>query len=221
MLAKTLLYASKMQVMQPVLSIVSMLNSPPIFIRPKDRAKDADAVKMKFAHLDGDHLTFLTAYNTYLRQEKSQEWCFEHFINPRAMKITDDVRGQLNDMVEKRDIGSHSLSPGDPNLNRNIKKSLLAGFFSQVAHLEKAGHYQTLQDAQVVALHPSSVLERKAEWVIYHEFVLTSRNYIRTVTEIRPEWLFEVAPQYLEDLDEFPNCEAKRKLQRLAQRYQK
>ncbi len=68
----------------------------------------------------------------------------------------------------------------------------------------------------MVALHPSSVLERKAEWVIYHEFVLTSRNFIRSVTEIRPEWVFEVAPQYLEDLDDFPNCEAKRKLQRLA-----
>ena len=141
MLAKTLLYASKMQVMQPVLSIVSILNSPPIFLRPKDKAKDADAVKMKFAHLDGDHLTYLTAYNTYLLQENTKEWCFENFVNPRAMKITDDVRGQLNDMMVKRDIGSHSLSPGDPNLNRNIKKSLLAGYFSQVAHLEKAGHY--------------------------------------------------------------------------------
>ena len=57
--------------------------------------------------------------------------------------------------------------------------------------------------------------------MIYHDFVLTTRNFIRTVTEIRPEWLFEVAPQYLEDLDEFTNCEAKRKLQRLAVKYQK
>ena len=68
----------------------------------------------------------------------------------------------------------------------------------------------------MVALHPGSVLERKAEWVLYHEFVLTSKNYIRSVTEVRPEWVFEVAPQYLEDLEDFPNCEAKRRLQRLA-----
>ncbi len=98
-------------------------------------------MKMKYAHLDGDHLTYLTAYDTYLRKEKSKDWCFENFINPRAMKIVDDVRGQLQDMVIKREIGVHSLPVGDPNLNRNIKKALLAGYFSHVAHLEKAGHY--------------------------------------------------------------------------------
>ena len=34
------------------------------------------------------------------------------------------------------------------------------------------------------------------EFVVYHEFVLTSRNFIRTVTEVKPEWLLEFAPSY-------------------------
>jgi len=42
-------------------------------------------------------------------------------------------------------------------------------------------------------IHPSTVIDSKPDWVLYNEFVLTSRNYIRTVTVIRPEWLFEVA----------------------------
>jgi pre-mRNA-splicing factor ATP-dependent RNA helicase DHX15/PRP43 len=41
---------------------------------------------------------------------------------------------------------------------------------------------------QVVALHPSTCLDRKPEWVVYNEFVLTSKNFIRTVTEVRGEW---------------------------------
>ena len=52
---------------------------------------------------------------------------------------------------------------------------------------------------------------------MYHEFVLTSKNYIRTVTEIRPEWLFEIAPDYF-DLNELKNGEAKRKLERVYRR---
>jgi len=63
-------------------------------------------------------------------------------------------------------------------------------------------------------MHPSTVIDHKPEFVMYNEFMLTSKNYIRTVLVIDPEWLFEVAPNYF-DLDEFPNGEAKRKLERI------
>ena len=67
----------------------------------------------------------------------------------------------------------------------NIRKCLLAGFFMQVAHLERTGHYLTVKDNQVVALHPSTVLQHKPEWALYNEFVLTSKNYIRMVTDVK------------------------------------
>ena len=41
----------------------------------------------------------------------------------------------------------------------------------------------------MVHLHPSNCLDHKPEWVIYNEYVLTSRNFIRTVTDVRGEWL--------------------------------
>ena len=43
---------------------------------------------------------------------------------------------------------------------------------------------------------------------------MTKKNYLRTVTEIKPEWLFEMSPDYF-DLDEFRNSESKRKLERI------
>ena len=71
----------------------------------------------------------------------------------------------------------------------------------------------TLKDDQIVAIHPSSVIDHKPEWVMYNEFMLTKRNFIRMVSVIEAEWLFEVAPEYF-DLDEFRNGETKRKLER-------
>ena len=68
-----------------------------------------------------------------------------------------------------------------------------------------------------MAIHPSSTLDHKPEWCIYHEFVLTSKNYIRTVTEINPEWLFEISPEYF-DLEEMKGGETKRKLERVYRR---
>ena len=66
-------------------------------------------------------------------------------------------------------------------------------------------------------IHPSTVIDNKPDWVLYNEFVLTSRNYIRTVTKIQPEWLFEVAPEYF-DLDEFKSGETLRRLERVLKR---
>jgi HrpA-like RNA helicase len=73
----------------------------------------------------------------------------------------------------------------------------------QVAHLERTGHYLTVKDNQMVHLHPSTCLDHKPEWALYQEFVLTSRNYIRTVTDIKGEWLVDLAPHYY-DLQNFP-----------------
>ena len=32
--------------------------------------------------------------------------------------------------------------------------------------------------------------------MVYHELVLTSKEYMRTVSEIKPAWLVEIAPHY-------------------------
>jgi pre-mRNA-splicing factor ATP-dependent RNA helicase DHX15/PRP43 len=96
----------------------------------------------------------------------------------------------------------------------NIRKALVSGYFMQVAHAGKSGEYMTIKDNQVVQLHPSKSMTKRPEWVVYNEFVLTGKNYIRTVTDIRPEWLLDQAPHYY-DLDNFPKCAAKYALARL------
>lgn len=44
----------------------------------------------------------------------------------------------------------------------------------------------------MVQLHPSTCLDHRPEWVIYNEFVLTTKNYIRTVTDIKRMYAFFV-----------------------------
>lgn len=66
-----------------------------------------------------------------------------------------------------------------------------------MAHLERTGHYLTVKDNQVVQLHPSTVLDHKPEWVLYNEFVLTTKNYIRTCTDVKPEWYVAFAAKCL------------------------
>ena len=38
-------------------------------MRPNEAKKAADEAKMKFAHIDGDHLTLLNVYHAYKQSE--------------------------------------------------------------------------------------------------------------------------------------------------------
>jgi len=84
----------------------------------------------------------------------------------------------------------------------------------QVAKRDGSGKtYVTVKDDQSVLLHPSTVLAQEAEWVVYNEFVLTTKNFIRTVTAVKPEWLLDIAPTYY-NVAEFKMGEIKTALQR-------
>jgi pre-mRNA-splicing factor ATP-dependent RNA helicase DHX15/PRP43 len=104
------------------------------------------------------------------------------------MKSADNVRTQLQRIMERYDMKLVSPNFNSKEYYVNIRKALLSGYFMQVAHLEKSGHYLTMKDNQVVQLHPSTTLAEKPAWCLYHEFVLTSKNFIRNVIEIKPEW---------------------------------
>ena len=85
--------------------------------------------------------------------------------------------------------------PLQPNVVA-IKKCLLTGYFTQIALLQKNNVYLTVKDSQVVAIHPSCILNHKPLFVLYHELVLTKKNFMRTVCDMKPQWFFEIAPDY-------------------------
>ncbi|XP_068662591.1 probable pre-mRNA-splicing factor ATP-dependent RNA helicase DEAH2 isoform X1 [Aristolochia californica] len=218
---------SKMLVVSPefncsneILSVSAMLSVPNCFLRPREAQKAADEAKARFGHIDGDHLTLLNVYHAYKQNNEDPSWCYENFVNQRALKSADNVRQQLVRIMARFNLKLCSTDFNSRDYYVNIRKAMLAGYFMQVAHLERTGHYLTVKDNQVVHLHPSNCLDHKPEWVIYNEYVLTSRNFIRTVTDVRGEWLIDVAPHYY-DLDNFPNCEAKRVLERLYSKREK
>jgi len=213
-LAKMVIASCDNSCSNEVLSITAMLSVPQCFVRPSEAKKAADESKMRFAHIDGDHLTLLNVYHAFKQNHEDPQWCYDNFINFRSLKSADNVRQQLARIMDRFNLRRSSTDFTSRDYYINIRKALVAGFFMQIAHLERTGHYLTVKDSQVVQLHPSTVLDHKPDWVLYNEFVLTTKNYIRTVSDIKPEWLVKMAPQYY-DMNNFPMCEAKRKLERI------
>ena len=160
-----------------ILSIAAMLSVPNPFMRPADAKKEADQAKLKFAHIDGDHLTLLNVYHAYkhskiwppplpcfllrppylshaLPRRGSQDgddshWCYENFVQVRSMKSADDVRRQLGRIMDRFNLPKVSTDFSDKSYYQNIRKALTSGYFMQVAHLDRSGHYLTVKDNQV------------------------------------------------------------------------
>lgn len=176
-----------------VLSITALLSVPQVFVRPASARKRADEMKQLFAHPDGDHLTMLNVYHAFkspAAQVDPKKWCHEHFLSLRALQSADNVRQQLRTIMERSEIELVSVPFEDKKYYENIRRALVSGFFMQVAMKESNGKtYVTVKDNQTVLLHPSTVLGQESEWLVYNEFVLTTKNYIRTVTSVKAEWL--------------------------------
>ena len=202
-----------------MLSITALLSVPQVFVRPMNKRKEADEMKARFAHDEGDHLTLLNVYHAFKQgeaQNDPKQWCFNHYLNYRSLQQADNVRLQLKRIMERSEVELMSTPYEHKDYYNNIRRALVSGFFMQVAKRDSSKKMYITVDNQHVILHPSTVLAQDSEWVLYNEFVLTTKNYIRTVTAVRPEWLLEISPNYY-DLDDArfkKNDEMKRGLER-------
>ncbi|OTF83214.1 pre-mRNA-splicing factor ATP-dependent RNA helicase DHX16-like [Euroglyphus maynei] len=202
MMSRALLASEKYNCGEEMLTICSMLSvNSSVFYRPKDKAVFADTARKRFFMAGGDHLTLLNVYKQWMDSAYSKQWCMENFIQYRSMCRARDVRDQLEKLMERVEAEVKSCD----NDNVAIRKAVTSGYFYHTAKLNKGGNYRTIKGNNTVLIHPNSTLfDEQAQCLLYHELVMTTKEYMRQVIEINPSWLLEVAPHYYKpkDIDE-------------------
>ena len=207
-LAKMLIASVELGCSEEILSIVAMLSVQSVFYRPKEKQAQADSKKAKFHQPEGDHLTLLAVYNGWKASNFSNPWCYENFIQARSMRRAQDVRKQLLGIMDRY---KHDILSAGRDFNR-VRRAICSGFFRHAAKKDPQEGYKTLVEGTPVYIHPASALFNRApEWLIYHELILTTREYCHNVLAIEPKWLVEVAPQFFKVAD--ANKISKRKRQ--------
>ncbi|XP_075594443.1 pre-mRNA-splicing factor ATP-dependent RNA helicase DHX16 [Balearica regulorum gibbericeps] len=193
MLAKMILASEQYGCTEEVLTVAAMLSvNNAIFYRPKDKVLHADSARLGFHVPGGDHLVLLNVYNQWVASGHSLQWCYEHFVQARSLRRARDVREQLEGLMERVEVAPSSCA-GDYG---PVRKAITAGFFYHTARLTRGG-YRTVKHQQTVFIHPnSSLFEEQPRWVLYHELVFTTKEFMRQVIEIDSGWLLEVAPHY-------------------------
>lgn len=206
-LSKMLLTSVDLRCSDEIMTIVAMLSVQNVFYRPKDKQAMADQKKSKFHQPEGDHCTLLEVYKTWAHNRFSNPWCYENFIQARALRRSQDVRKQLITLMDRYKF--EIVSCGN-DYNR-IRRCITAGYFGNASRRDPQEGYRTLTDHNQVYIHPASALyQRNPEWIVYHELVLTSKEYLRECSTIEPQWLPELAPNLFQRAD--PTKLSKRKM---------
>jgi ATP-dependent RNA helicase DHX8/PRP22 len=205
-LSKTLLTAVDLGCSDEVLTIVAMLSVENVFFRPRDKQAQADQKHSKFYQPEGDHITLLTVFQAWAASGFANPWCFENFIQARSMRRAHDVRKQLLGIMDRYKL---DVVTAGKNFTL-VRKAITAGYFTNVARKDPQEGYKTMTEGQTVYIHPgSSLFQKGGDWVLYHELVLTSKEYMRNVMAIDAKWLTELAPRFYGKAD--PHKLSKRK----------
>jgi pre-mRNA-splicing factor ATP-dependent RNA helicase DHX38/PRP16 len=190
-LAKLLITSEDYGCSEEMLTIVSMLSVPSVFYRPKERQEESDAAREKFFVPESDHLTYLHVYSQWKSNGYFDGWCTRHFLHPKSLRRAKEIREQLLDIMKMQRMSMISCGT-DWDV---IRKCICSGYYHQAAKVKGIGEYVNLRTSVTVQLHPTSALYGLGylpDYVVYHELILTSKEYMSTVTSVDPKWLAEL-----------------------------
>lgn len=126
------------------------------------------------------------------------------------MRKAREVRSQLMDIMKT--IKMPYVSCGtDWDI---VRKCICSAYFHQAARLKGIGEYVNCRSGMKVHLHPTSALFGAGftpDYVVYHELVLTSKEYMQCVTSVDPFWLAELGPMFFSIRDRDRNYGHKEK----------
>ena len=201
--AKALISSADYGCVDEMCALVALLSEAgQLYFRPAKEGAAADRAHAQFRAETGDHLSYLNVYTAYKSHKNDkEEWCRRNYINYRFIDRMDKNFHQLTALVERLGIKRCSLPPDTPNRESIILRALLRGLFMQIADRKKDSTFYTfLQNYREAEIHrSSSVRPEFARWIVYSEYIYTKADYLRDVSIISPEWIFESSPTYFDE----------------------
>ncbi|KAL7831661.1 hypothetical protein AOLI_G00292090 [Acnodon oligacanthus] len=209
-LTRALLQSAALGCEELMLPVAAMLSVENIFIRPghPEKQKEAEIIHKELAASAGssnDFLILLCVFQKCKASENPSSWCKDHWIHWRAMKSAFSVETQLREILfhlkRQKEFPQETFEGSSSELLRHC---LCIGYFTNVARRSVGKAFCTMDGhGSTVHIHPSSSLfgqEAQLDWIIFHDVLVTSRVYVRTVCPIRYDWVKDLLPK-LHEID--------------------
>ncbi|KAM3831498.1 ATP-dependent RNA helicase DQX1 isoform 2-T3 [Vipera latastei] len=175
---------------------------------------DPQLAKALLASCEFDCVEEMLTLAAMLTESDPESWCRKHAVSEAALQLAGAVRTELLDVMQRIELPVSPPAFGTDSNILQLKRALLTGFFLKVARdIDGSGNYLLLTHKHLAQLPPSCCYRlrrpapRPPSWVLYHEFTISQDNCLRIVSEIPPEFVAELAPQYF--LSNLPPSESR------------
>ncbi|NWU03963.1 DQX1 helicase, partial [Urocynchramus pylzowi] len=216
-LAKALIASCEFDCVEEMVSLAAMLTASPCFVPLSTHLEEAVALRRRaLLHPNGDHFTLINIFNAFQQplshtadpavppaDAGDEGWCRKQGLSAEALRLAGTVRAELLEAMRRIELPVSPPAFGSDANALNIQRALISGYFLKVARdIDGSGNYVMLTHKHVAHLAPACGYllrpppRRLPPWVLYHEFSISQDNCLRVVSEIQPQMLVELAPQY-------------------------
>jgi ATP-dependent helicase HrpA len=207
-IARMIIEAMKRGCLEEILIITAALSIIDPRERPQEKAAQADQMHARFKDPASDFASLLRIWNFYQEaggKEKSQgrlrKFCRENLLSYRRMREWQDLHRQIDNIVaeemKQRGPSLPVIAKEKPaqaeDKYQTIHKAILSGLLSGIAMKKEQNFYTAPKGKEAMIFPGSGLFKRGGQWIVAAEWVETSRLYARTVANIEPEWIEEVA----------------------------
>jgi len=185
-------------VLEETITAASFLTSHSPYMLPQGEEMAARSAHHAFRDSDGDFVSYLKLYDSYMQADDKEGFCRKHYLDDRIMSEISNIKMQLEEIVRENGI---PISGGGSKIDYLCAVS--GGLMQFVCCRSGRGTYRSLT-AEQITIHPGSVMFRESPaFIVAGEVVKTSRMFARSVSPLRKEWIKIISEDLYAELMEF------------------
>ena len=183
------------EVMEEVLIAAAFLSTHSPFVLPQGEEMDARRAHHSFRDIQGDFVSYVKLYRTYLKQQSREQFCKKNYLDEKVMAEIENIVLQLSDIVSSQQIPICGGGAMDDYLC-----CIASGMIQFVCVREGRENFRTLT-ADHISIHPGSNMFRTDPmYIVAGEIVRTSRMFAMSVSPLTKSMLSKIDPSLEKDL---------------------
>ncbi|MBU1131869.1 ATP-dependent RNA helicase [Patescibacteria group bacterium] len=201
-IARMVIEAEKYHCTGKICTIAAMLGEKSVFVRPKDKEREADQAHAQFSKGGSDFLKLLEVWNQWSASGFDQRWARDHYLNVRQLFEVREIRSQIMRELRRKKVAVDDVNGNDPIA---IQKCIISGMIQHLIVSSGRHSYERAvqsggYSSDNIFIHPSSAsFSVKPKFMIGANVVTTSKTFARRCQPVDAKWLPEIAPQFLRE----------------------
>lgn len=172
-------------VLEEVIIASAFLSTQSPFILPVGEEMDARMAHHAFRDIQGDFVTYVKLFRTYINQTNKEKFCKRNYLDERVMAEILNIKKQLEEIISKR-LQIPITSGGNMD---NYLCCIASGMIQFVCIREGRENYRSLTQDHI-SIHPgSSMFKTFPLYIVAGEIVRTSRMFAMSVSPLTKKLL--------------------------------